>query len=316
MTTVLVVDDSVEDRLRVRLLIEACDGYDVIEAENGADALQQLDAISPDVIISDLHMPVMDGLQLVEEIRKGARLIPVVVITAHGNEQIAVQALQSGAAGYVPKAQLEWMLSSTVQQVCDLSRADRSHRCLMTSLVNYEAQFKLPNDTDLVSALVDHVQSIVTDMRVFDETERLRVAVAIEESLMNAIIHGNLELGSEDILNIRAQMVEGKRTLLAVRSQQEPYRERMVDLRLRVDNQVVSITIGDQGPGFDPSHIPDPTDPANLTRESGRGLLLVKMFMDEVTFNATGNQITLTKRRPNRNCVLGIPNEIDSVAAF
>ncbi|MGE0608143.1 MAG: ATP-binding protein, partial [Pirellulales bacterium] len=49
--------------------------------------------------------------------------------------------------------------------------------------------------------------------------------------------------------------------------------------------------------GFDPSKLPDPTDPANLEKASGRGLLLMRSFMDEVTYNATGNQITLVKRR-------------------
>ncbi|MBV8077326.1 MAG: ATP-binding protein [Planctomycetaceae bacterium] len=56
--------------------------------------------------------------------------------------------------------------------------------------------------------------------------------------------------------------------------------------------------IRDEGPGFDPSLLPDPTAPANLERASGRGLLLIRALMDEVAFNAAGNQITMTKRRP------------------
>ena len=55
--------------------------------------------------------------------------------------------------------------------------------------------------------------------------------------------------------------------------------------------------IRDEGPGFDPSACPDPTDPANLEKRSGRGLLLIRTFMDEVAFNEAGNQITLVKRR-------------------
>ena len=51
--------------------------------------------------------------------------------------------------------------------------------------------------------------------------------------------------------------------------------------------------VRDEGPGFDPNKLPDPTDPANLEKVSGRGLLLMKTFMDEVTFNATGNQVTM-----------------------
>ena len=55
--------------------------------------------------------------------------------------------------------------------------------------------------------------------------------------------------------------------------------------------------VRDEGPGFDPATLPDPTDPAQLERTTGRGLLLIRAYMDEVAFNGAGNQITLTKRR-------------------
>jgi anti-sigma regulatory factor (Ser/Thr protein kinase) len=55
--------------------------------------------------------------------------------------------------------------------------------------------------------------------------------------------------------------------------------------------------IRDEGQGFDPASLPDPTDPANLERISGRGLLLIQTFMDKVEHNESGNQITMTKRR-------------------
>jgi anti-sigma regulatory factor (Ser/Thr protein kinase) len=53
--------------------------------------------------------------------------------------------------------------------------------------------------------------------------------------------------------------------------------------------------IRDEGPGFDPHKVPDPTDPENLERESGRGLLLMRSFMDSVAYNPTGNEVTLVK---------------------
>ena len=55
--------------------------------------------------------------------------------------------------------------------------------------------------------------------------------------------------------------------------------------------------IRDQGPGFDVASIPDPTDPENLAKVSGRGLLLINAFMDEVRHNKQGNEITMIKRK-------------------
>jgi anti-sigma regulatory factor (Ser/Thr protein kinase) len=54
--------------------------------------------------------------------------------------------------------------------------------------------------------------------------------------------------------------------------------------------------IRDEGPGFDPASLPDPTDPENIEKACGRGLLLMRTFMDKVDYNRTGNQVTLTKR--------------------
>ena len=55
--------------------------------------------------------------------------------------------------------------------------------------------------------------------------------------------------------------------------------------------------VRDEGPGFDPATLPDPTDPSNLERVGGRGLLLIRTFMDEVRHNESGNEITFVKRR-------------------
>lgn len=59
----------------------------------------------------------------------------------------------------------------------------------------------------------------------------------------------------------------------------------------------VTYRIEDEGPGFDPKSLPDPTDAANLERLHGRGLMLMRMFMDEVAHSPTGNAVTMTKRR-------------------
>jgi anti-sigma regulatory factor (Ser/Thr protein kinase) len=64
-----------------------------------------------------------------------------------------------------------------------------------------------------------------------------------------------------------------------------------------MSREQATITIRDEGPGFDPSSLPDPTDPENIGKISGRGLLLIRTFMDDVRFNETGNEITLVKKK-------------------
>jgi len=64
-----------------------------------------------------------------------------------------------------------------------------------------------------------------------------------------------------------------------------------------MDAAAAVFAVRDEGPGFDVSGIPDPTDPENMLKPSGRGLLLIRTFMDEATHNAAGNEITLVRRR-------------------
>jgi anti-sigma regulatory factor (Ser/Thr protein kinase) len=67
----------------------------------------------------------------------------------------------------------------------------------------------------------------------------------------------------------------------------------LIDIALTSES--AQFKIRDEGPGFDPQTLPDPTDPEYLERPSGRGVLLMKSFMDKVTYNDSGNEVTMTK---------------------
>src|SRR5207253_354782 len=134
----------------------------------------------------------------------------------------------------------------------------------------------------------------MVQMKLIDKTGLIRIGTALHEVLVNAIEHGNLEMDSE--LREKSDR-SAYRQVLDQRRQQLPYRDRRVRLRLRISRTEAVCVIADEGPGFDPNRLPDPTDPANLEKSAGRGLFLVRTFMDEVRFNAAGNEITLIKRR-------------------
>jgi len=103
----LIVDDSsVMRKIVERSLRQA--GIDlslVVEAGNGADALNLLNEQAVDLILSDINMPVMDGLEFVRQLQqqKIAANVPVVMITTEGSESNVMQALSSGARGYIRK---------------------------------------------------------------------------------------------------------------------------------------------------------------------------------------------------------------------
>src|SRR5262245_9048764 len=83
--TVLVVDDSAMDRHLAGAIVQKMGGWQPLFAANGAEALAMLEAQRPDVVLTDMLMPEMDGLQLVQAIRAKYPLVPVILMTAHGS---------------------------------------------------------------------------------------------------------------------------------------------------------------------------------------------------------------------------------------
>jgi CheY-like chemotaxis protein/anti-sigma regulatory factor (Ser/Thr protein kinase) len=293
MATILVVDDSAIDRKLAASLLEKVAGTTVSHAEDGKAALAQLEQSAPDLVLTDMSMPEMDGLELVKHIRKHHPLIPVILMTAYGSEEVAIEALRIGAASYVPKKNLAQDLTETVRDILNAAQASRSQQRLIECLAQTEAHFLLDNDPSLIPPLLGFLQESLSRMRLCDEIGKIRVSVALQEALYNAIYHGNLEVSSA----LREQDNRLYLGTIEQRRKEKPYRNRRVEVIARESPAEVMYTIRDEGPGFDPSTLPDPTDPANLERVTGRGLLLIRTFMDKVYHNEKGNQIVMVKRR-------------------
>ena len=295
MPKALIVDDSPVDSRMAGHIVERNAEMDVLYASDCAEALCLIDNEGPDIVLTDLLMPVMNGLELVREIRASHRNVPVILMTAYGNEDIAAEALRLGAASYVPKKNLAEHLGHTIEMV--LTAASKGHPCddIVRRLTLTRSCFEIENDPTLIPPLLSYLQEFVASVNLRDESERTRVGMALEEALLNAMYHGNLEITSD----LREQD-EGRAyfDLAEARREREPYRSRRVRVSAEATPREAVYVIRDEGPGFDPASLPDPTDPANLEKISGRGLLLIRTFMDDVSFNDTGNEVTMVKRGP------------------
>jgi CheY-like chemotaxis protein len=281
---ILIVDDSVVSQRLAGGLIQNGTGRPVVYAKNGCEALTLLKKIEPSMVLTDLHMPEMDGFMLVEVIRAKYPHIPVILMTAYGGEAVAMRALTAGAASYVPKKNLVKDLASTAQQILAIVERNRRKQQILACQTARSSSFEIANDPDLLAPLVSIVQEDLDAFAIGDETARIRVAVALQEALANALFHGNLECGSD--LSLEDE-----------RRESEPYRSRRIYVESRVDRDEARIIIRDEGSGFDVSRLNQPFDPENLTEAGGRGMVLIRTFMNEFFHNETGNKITLIKRK-------------------
>lgn len=291
MPAVLVVDDSAVDRRIVRGLLERAGGYDVSEAVDGDDALQKINASLPDVVVTDLIMPRRDGFALVKAIKDEHPSIPVILITGRGSEDVAAQALQHGAASYVPKVGLADDLIPTVERVVSAAREDRTHARLLHHMNNSRLEFSLRNDLALIGSAVNLLQLMLRCLPLADEIERLRVGIAIEEALKNAYLHGNLAIGGGDPRPRREEYA----AIAAQRVYADPYRDRRVQLQAEISRDSATFVIRDEGDGFDPTPWLQTGALSDQDESATRGISLMRTIMDEVRYNDAGNEVTLVK---------------------
>ncbi len=130
-----------------------------------------------------------------------------------------------------------------------------------------ELVLELPTDLGSIERAVDYVMERCGACEAHGRRLRFNFRVALTEALSNAMLYGN---GHDPAKRVRVEVVaRGGR---------------------------IEARVTDQGTGFDPDSVPDPTTPENLTRPCGRGLFLMRELLDEVVFNDRGNQVTLVLR--------------------
>ncbi len=128
---------------------------------------------------------------------------------------------------------------------------------------------RVHNDRGAISAAESRLLDAL-DKFAYAKASRFAVRLAVEEALTNAFRHGHRALP----------------------------RETPVTLDLTVGPQEIKISVEDQGPGFTPEKVPDPTLDENLDKPAGRGLMLMRAYMASIDYNDKGNRVTLVYRRP------------------
>jgi len=126
-------------------------------------------------------------------------------------------------------------------------------------------EFKIPS---CFRAAKDAEDKIVAEALTwgYDQDNVFALRLSLEEALANAIQHGNVY----DV-------------------------DKQIRIRYQVNDSRIDVYVRDEGRGFDPAHVPDPTSPDNLERPTGRGIMLMKAYMNLVEYNETGNVVHLVK---------------------
>lgn len=295
MARILITDDSPIDQQLAGSLLRKHLKADVSFACDGIEALEKVNMLAPDLVLTDMQMPRINGMELVASLKDRHPMIPVILMTAAGSEAIAVKAIAGGAASYVSKRSLAADLCDTVTKVLEIASEQQTQYRVLQRQLRWETEFVVENDIKLVTGLAGHLMHGMRGMGVCNSSEEIRVGVALAEALMNAYYHGNLDVPS----SLREESSDEFYDLVNKRSEQSPYRERRIRVSARYSRGQAVFSISDDGKGFDTSRLPDPTDPTAMAKPHGRGLFLMRSFMDEVRFNKSGNTVTMVKCKTN-----------------
>ncbi|MBU1154391.1 MAG: response regulator [Proteobacteria bacterium] len=262
---ILVVDDeSMIIELLGRLLSEK--GYEVSTAADGREALEFLRGHTCDLVISDVRMPRLDGMQLLKAIKDMNPRLPVVMISGYDEAAVVVDALKAGAENFLAKPLdldiLDQVVSKTLSLACI-----RPKGCPLPAVCQ-TTRMRAPSRPGCVQDLVYQISLSAVAVGFAKHDLENNIKLALAEAITNAMEHGN----SWD-------------------------ESKLVEVEVVLDSGRMLATISDEGAGFDHGRLLNPTFNEHLLSERGRGIFLANAIMDEVIYNQAGNQVTLIKRR-------------------
>ena len=284
MTSIVLAEDSATQAEMIRgLLVSA--GFDVRCAGDGVQALAAFEQQQPDVLVTDLMMPNMNGCELTREVVKRYPETPVLVITAQGSEGLAVDALADGAVNFVPKLLLEARLAQVLGELAERVSDDQECSDSGANLVVPELIFEIESDVRAISPITRYVQKTLAFADAIDVVSRFRITSAISSALVNAICYGNLEMREDE-----------EKIYEVIRGNVVPERvEHKVRLVVSVGVEDTRISVAHEGPAAMCRTTPAPGTPGSFELEDCRGLLLITSFMDQVIYNHNRNEIVMVK---------------------
>ena len=259
---ILVVDNNEGLRATLARVLGGL-GHEVLAAGNRDEALAREDLDGFDLIISDLTDDGDSETQPISEVQRRHLFTPLAV---DGERRPGVvKAFKMGAANFLRLPYNRDELREIVEQTLAYKSECVDDPTLLPQ-IHEMIEFELPSDLALMNGVLQYLLDRVSRIGIV-ELERSNLFIALDEAFVNAVKHGNKNDPAK-LLRVTAELSANE----------------------------ACFTVEDEGEGFNVQEIPDPRNPENLFKTSGRGVLLIYNIMDEVEYNALGNRVKMIKR--------------------
>lgn len=290
---ILVVDDDADARSMLLTYFRQ-QGDDVLEAGNGTEALEIYNESRADCVFTDLEMPERSGLDLLRQLKAQYPTVPVVVLTAHDDRNVLLEALRAGAFDFITKPPRKADLDNALGR-CREDFEQRKSQRVDTAWVRHRAiELELPTE---IQAVRRCVICLMNESSSFVEPNELSgIRLGLNEMLQNAFEHGNLGITFEE--KSEALLNGSLEELINQRLQDPALAARKIRVRFEATPAAASWTITDEGNGFDWRKLKSPVDEDAQFSLNGRGIFLTRFHFDEVSYNEKGNSVKMVKLDP------------------
>jgi serine/threonine-protein kinase RsbW len=266
MSSILVIDDEIEICELLQVALEMS-GHQVQIAQSATYALKCLEEREFDFVIIDMIMPEISGLEMIRIINEKYPRTLTILTTGLQTQNIIKQALEHGAYNFANKPFSLQEITNIIDVGSRIQTYSFNAQIIQPYLV-HQLHFVLPSQKNLMEEVAGTIANVA---KMFDFPKKLvamNIPLTVDELFLNAVIHGNKEDESKT-----------------------------VSIKVVLDAKQISITVADQGEGFDWMKVVNRNTPTDLENEGGRGIFLVRHYVDQISYNQTGNSVTVVINR-------------------
>jgi len=295
--SILVVDDEQIIRNVLKRKLEQTTSYNVYTADDGIPALEVFKNEQIDLVISDLLMTEMNGIDLLRQIKSIDPRTPVVIITGYGTLDDAIEAIHLGAEDFIKKPFDINDVIETIEKTFRKLAEEADQREVIKFINSEQIDLEIPNDFEFLNVVINYIFSHLRARWLVTDEDLHDVKVCLYEALSNAFEHGNLGISGEEKTKLLEISQQAWKDFLLERMNDPAYKDKHIRVGLSISEKEMAVTILDEGVGFDHNQRLQVVDPEELFKSSGRGLLLIQSLMDGISFNGSGNEIRMRKTR-------------------
>ena len=271
-------------------------GHTCQTAMNASDGLDIYASGRPDVIICNVMLPGISGMEFLRDIRKNDSTTAIVMMATESSERLAVQAFRAGADDFLKKPIQDKDLIPMLEKFAARMPERKDAAEPYGDVVSGRLEFTFPTEYDGTSSIMPRVMETLSE-DYFSLDDRISIELGLSELVTNAIEHGNLNITYDEKTAV-AELSDGMMDLCNMRLLDPEIASRVITIYYEFTPEECKWTIIDEGNGFDVSKVPDPTKSEN--REvlfHGRGIMFSRAIFDSVEYKGKGNEVVVTKKR-------------------